>query len=32
VNIDYHTQSHDIEFAYGHKPQSIYAFLRFRNQ
>ncbi|MDP9190889.1 MAG: hypothetical protein M3P06_04205 [Acidobacteriota bacterium] len=30
VNIDYHTQSHDLEHRYGHKPQSIYAFARFR--
>lgn len=30
LNIDYHTQSHDLEEIYGHKPQSIYAFARFR--
>jgi hypothetical protein len=30
VNIDYHTQSHELEARYGHKPQSIYAFARFR--
>jgi hypothetical protein len=30
INIDYHTQSHDLEHRYGHKPQSIYAFARFR--
>ncbi len=30
VNIDYHTQSRELEDIYGHKPQSIYAFLRFR--
>lgn len=30
VNIDYHTQSHDLEHIYGHKPQSIYAFVRVR--
>lgn len=30
VNIDYHTQSHELEERYGHKPQSIYAFARFR--
>lgn len=30
VNIDYHTQSHELEDRYGHKPQSIYAFVRFR--
>lgn len=32
VNIDYHTQSHDLEDFYGHKPQSIFAFLRFRTR
>lgn len=31
INIDYHTQSHDLEDIYGHKPQSIYAFVRFRS-
>ncbi len=30
VTIDYHTQSRELEDIYGHKPQSIYAFLRFR--
>lgn len=30
VNIDYHTQTHDLEEIYGHKPQSIYTFVRFR--
>ena len=30
VNIDYHTQSHELEERYGHKPQSIYAFARFK--
>ena len=30
VNIDYHTQSHELEDRYGHKPQSIYAFARIR--
>jgi hypothetical protein len=30
VNVDYHTQSHDLQNRYGHKPQSIYAFVRFR--
>jgi hypothetical protein len=30
VNIDYHTQSHDLPERYGHKPQTIYAFARFR--
>ncbi len=31
LNIDYHTQSHDLEEIYGHKPQSIYAFVRLRS-
>ena len=31
INIDYHTQSHDLEEIYGHKPQSIYAFARLRS-
>lgn len=31
VNIDYHTQSYDLEHIYGHKPQSIYAFVRVRS-
>ena len=31
VNVDYHTQSHELDARYGHKPQSIYAFVRFRN-
>ena len=30
VNIDYHTQTHDIEHLYGHKPQAIYVFMRVR--
>ncbi|HEX7808925.1 MAG TPA: hypothetical protein VF608_09375 [Thermoanaerobaculia bacterium] len=30
VTIDYHTQSRELEEIYGHKPQSIYAFVRFR--
>jgi len=30
VNIDYHTQSHELPARYGHKPQAIYAFVRFR--
>ena len=30
VNIDYHTQTHDIEHLYGHKPQAIYVYTRFR--
>jgi hypothetical protein len=32
VNIDYHTQSHELPASYGHKPQSIYTFLRVRMQ
>ena len=31
LNIDYHTQSHELEEIYGHKPQSIYAFVRMRS-
>lgn len=30
VDINYQTQSHDLPDRYGHKPQSIYAFARFR--
>jgi hypothetical protein len=30
VNIDYHTQSHELPAVYGHKPQSIYAFVRLK--
>ena len=30
VNLDYRTQTHDLEHIYGHKPQGIYAFVRFR--
>jgi hypothetical protein len=30
VNIDYRTQTHDLEEIYGHKPQGIYTFVRFR--
>ncbi|HYO74900.1 MAG TPA: hypothetical protein VE010_00440 [Thermoanaerobaculia bacterium] len=30
VNIDYRTQTHHLEDVYGHKPQGIFAFLRFR--
>ncbi|HEX9983293.1 MAG TPA: hypothetical protein VGF69_08515 [Thermoanaerobaculia bacterium] len=32
VNIDYHTNTHELEELpqYGHKPQGIYAFIRFR--
>ena len=31
-NFDYHTQTHDIEDLYGHKPQAIYLFARFRTE
>jgi hypothetical protein len=31
VNIDYHTQSHELPERYGHKPQSVYAFVRLRS-
>ncbi len=31
VNIDYHTQSHELPERYGHKPQTIYAFVRIRS-
>ena len=30
VNIDYRTKTHDLEDVYGHKPQGIFAFVRFR--
>ncbi|MBV9495946.1 MAG: hypothetical protein JOZ54_16985 [Acidobacteria bacterium] len=30
VNIDYHTATHGLENRYGHKPQSIYVYLRVR--
>ena len=30
ANADYHTQSHELEGGYGHKPQSVYAFVRVR--
>ncbi|HVS32575.1 MAG TPA: hypothetical protein VMS98_14115 [Thermoanaerobaculia bacterium] len=29
-NFDYHTQTHDIEDIYGHKPQTLYLFGRIR--
>lgn len=32
LNIDYHTQTHDLPTRYGHKPQAIYAFVRFRTR
>ncbi|MBV8518094.1 MAG: hypothetical protein JO197_11900 [Acidobacteria bacterium] len=31
VNADYHTQSHELPAEYGHKPQSVYAFVRVRS-
>jgi hypothetical protein len=31
VNIDYHTQSHELPPRYGHKPQAIYAFVRLKS-
>jgi hypothetical protein len=30
VNIDYRTQTRDLEHIYGHKPQGIYTFVRLR--
>jgi hypothetical protein len=30
VNIDYRTKTREIEDVYGHKPQGIFAFVRFR--
>ncbi|HWW60220.1 MAG TPA: hypothetical protein VN181_02530 [Thermoanaerobaculia bacterium] len=32
ANIDYHSQTHDLPEVYGHKPQAIYAFVRFRTE
>jgi hypothetical protein len=32
VTIDYHTQSHELPERYGHKPQALYAFARFRTE
>ncbi len=31
VNIDYHTQSHELPAQYGHKPQAVYAFVRIKS-
>jgi hypothetical protein len=31
VSADYHTQSHELPAEYGHKPQSVYAFVRVRS-
>ncbi|MGZ4777905.1 MAG: hypothetical protein ACXV5L_01815 [Thermoanaerobaculia bacterium] len=30
VNFDYHTSTHDYATQYGHKPQSVYVFVRIR--
>jgi hypothetical protein len=30
ANVDYHTKTHELENQYGHKPQSIYVFVRAR--
>jgi hypothetical protein len=30
VNVDYRTQTRELEDVYGHKPQGIYTFIRFR--
>lgn len=30
LNVDYHTRTREFEDVYGHKPQSIYAFVRVR--
>jgi hypothetical protein len=30
VNVDYRTQTRELEDVYGHKPQGIFAFVRFR--
>lgn len=32
VDIDYHTQTHELSDRYGHKPQAIYLFARFRTE
>jgi len=32
VNLDYHTQSHELPARYGHKPQAIYVFFRLRTE
>jgi hypothetical protein len=32
VNIDYQTQTHELQGTYGHKPQSIYTFVRVRTE
>ena len=30
ATVDYHTQTHELQTTYGHKPQTIYAFFRVR--
>ena len=30
ATVDYHTQTHELQDTYGHKPQTIYAFFRVR--
>jgi hypothetical protein len=32
INIDYHTNTKALERIYGHKPQSIYTFVRWRTE
>lgn len=32
VDFDYHTQTHDLDERYGHKPQAIYLFFRMRTE
>jgi hypothetical protein len=32
INIDYQTQTHELQGTYGHKPQSIYTFVRVRTE
>jgi hypothetical protein len=30
ANVDYHTKTHELDAAYGHKPQGVYVFARLR--
>ncbi len=32
INIDYHASTKDLEDTYGHKPQSVYMFVRWRTE
>jgi len=32
ANVDYQTQYRDLPERYGHKPQTLYAFVRFRTE